>query len=172
MHTVEEIRAEYDRLDKRCGVDTRHIPIAISRRMVKRLGSFRYPRTDLGRPPQITISALLLEQDEPFWETVRHEYAHAVVYLRHPGESHGHDEVWKAVCREVGCRPRSTVIPGAEQAALRRARAKHTVRCEGCGRETCYLREGKVVHLIRTGQGKRLRCTVCGGNRFLLFTKE
>lgn len=169
MHTIEEIRKEYDRLDKRCGVDTSGITIVISKRMVKRLGSFRYPRTPQGRPPQIAISALLLEQDAPFWETVRHEYAHAVVYLRHPGEVHGHDDVWKAVCHEVGCRPRSTAPSGEDQAALRQARAKYLIRCEGCGWETYYLREGKIVHLLRTGQGTRLRCTRCGDNRFKLF---
>ena len=43
MHTLEEIRAEYDRLDRLCGVDTSAIEITISRRGVRRLGSFRYP---------------------------------------------------------------------------------------------------------------------------------
>lgn len=171
MHTVTEIRKEYDRLDRLCGVDTSGIAIVISRRMVKRLGSFRYPRSTDGLPPRIAISAFLLEQDEPFWETVRHEYAHAVMYLRYPGELHGHDEKWKAVCREVGCRPKSTVPTGAQQDALRRDRARYLVRCEGCGHETYYLREGKFVHLLRTGHGNRLRCTLCGQNRFILYKR-
>ena len=40
MHTIQEVRAEYDRLDRLCGVDTSGIEIAISRRSVKRLGSY------------------------------------------------------------------------------------------------------------------------------------
>lgn len=171
MHTVEEIRAEYDRLDRLCGVDTSAIPVVISRRMVKRLGCFRYPRTPGGKPPQISISALLLEEDEPFWNTVRHEYAHAVVWLRHPGESHGHDAVWKSVCREVGCTPKSTAPATEDQTARRREKARYMVRCEQCGRESFYLRKGKVVELLLKGQGRRIRCTACGGNRFKLYSR-
>lgn len=171
MHTVEEIRAEYDRLDALCGVDTSGIPIVISKRMVKRLGCFRYPRAAGGKPPQIAISALLLEADEPFWNTIRHEYAHAAVWLRHPGEDHGHDEVWKAVCREVGCTPKSIAPATEDQAARRREKARYMVHCEGCGRETFYLRKGKVVELLLKGQGRRIRCTACGGNRFHLYTR-
>ena len=43
MHTLEEIRAEYDRLDRLCGVDTSGVEIVLSSRGVRRLGSFRYP---------------------------------------------------------------------------------------------------------------------------------
>lgn len=168
MHTIEEIRAEYDRLDRLCGVDTSTIPVIFSRRMVKRLGCFRYPRTPEGKPPQITISALLLEEDEPFWNTVRHEYAHAVVWLRHPNENHGHDEIWKAVCREVGCTPKSTVPATENQTALQREKARYRVRCESCGLETLYLRKGKVVELLLKGQSRRIHCMACGGNRFSL----
>lgn len=171
MHTVDEIRAEYNRLDKICGVDSSAISIVISGRMVKRLGCFRYPRTPAGKPPQISISALLLEEDEPFWNTVRHEYAHAVVWLRHPGETHGHNAVWKSVCREVGCTPKSTAPATKEQTARRQEKARYMVRCEGCGRETFYLRKGKVVELLLKGRGPRIRCTACGGNRFKLYSR-
>lgn len=171
MHTVEEIRAEYDRLDKLCGVDTSAIPVILSKRMVNRLGCFRYPRTPEGKPPQITISALLLGDDEPFWNTVRHEYAHAVVWLRHPQETHGHDETWKAVCREIGCTPKSTVPATENQAILRREKARYMIRCKGCGRETFYLRKGKVAALLMEGQCRRIRCTACGGTRFELYSR-
>ena len=41
MHSLDEIRREYDRLDKLCGVDTSGVEIEISRRPGRRLGSFR-----------------------------------------------------------------------------------------------------------------------------------
>ena len=93
MHSLEEIRAEYDRLDRLCGVDTSAVEIALSRRGVRRLGSFRYPAKGKAGALRITINASLLDEEEAFWDTVRHEYAHALVYLRHPGERHGVREV-------------------------------------------------------------------------------
>lgn len=105
MHSLDEIRREYDRLDKLCGVDTSGVEIEISRRPGRRLGSFRYPLKEGEAPLRIIIDASLLEQDEQFWDTIRHEYAHAAVYLRHPGERHGHDRTWKELCRQLGCSP-------------------------------------------------------------------
>lgn len=46
MHSLEEVRAEYDRLDRLCGVDTSGIELKISKRAVKQLGSFRSPRRE------------------------------------------------------------------------------------------------------------------------------
>ncbi len=166
MHSLEEIRAEYDRLDALCGVDSRGIELRISRRMTQRLGSFRYPGGDRG--PQIAISALLLTEDEAFWDTVRHEYAHALLWLRHPRERHGHDEVWKAACREVGCAPKSRAPVSESQRACREERAKYILRCESCGQETSYLRAGKIVNLVQSGRSDRVRCRRCGGKCFSL----
>ena len=105
MHTLQEVRAEYDRLDRLVGIDTRGIELKISKRAVRQLGSFRSPKRGTG-PLRITLSYLILDDDAQFWDTVRHEYAHAAVYLLHPGENHGHDRVWRDMCRLVGCDPK------------------------------------------------------------------
>ena len=157
------IRAEYDRLDARCGVDSRGVELAISARAVKRLGSFR-PRP----VPRITISALLLDDEAAFLDTIRHEYAHALVWLRAPGERHGHDALWRAACREVGCAPRATAAPSETQREAERRRANYLVRCRTCGQETRYLRAGKIVRLLQRGRGRSIRCTRCGGRSFTL----
>ena len=94
MHTLQEVRAEYDRLDRLIGIDTRMIELKISKRAVRQLGSFRSPTRGRG-PLRITLSALILDDDEQFWDTVRHEYAHAAVYLLYPGQKHGHDQAWR-----------------------------------------------------------------------------
>ena len=60
MHTLEEIRTEYDRLDRLCGVDTSDVEIVLSRRGVRRLGSFRYPAKGRAGALRITINASLL----------------------------------------------------------------------------------------------------------------
>ena len=160
-HTLSDVRAEYDRLDALCGADTRGIALTVSKRAVKRLGCFRP-----GPAPQISISAFVLEDDALFLDTIRHEYAHALVWLRHPREKHGHDAVWKSACREIGCAPRTTVAAGEAQQDLREEKAKWRLRCRSCGQETLYLREGKIVRLVRSGRSRRVTCLKCGGHRF------
>ena len=172
MHSVQEIRAEYDRLDSLLGIDTSGVRIVLSDRSVKRLGSCRYPIPKSGEPMRITISSLLLDEDDQFWDTVRHEYAHAAAYLMHPGENHGHDAVWKEICRRIGCAPKSTAQATEELANSRRERAKYLVRCNECGGETYYLRAGKIVTLMERGFRRRIRCSRCGSNDLSLYVRE
>ena len=173
MHTLEEVRAEYDRLDRLVGIDTRGIELKISKRAVRQLGSFRVPvGRRSGEPLRITLSSLILEDDAQFWDTVRHEYAHAAVYLLHPGEKHGHDRVWKDMCRLVGCRPKRTATTAGPAAERREAQVRYIVRCDTCGAESRYYRKGKAVELLLRGRGRRLCCRSCGGNRFTLLVRE
>ena len=173
MHDLREVREEYDRLDRLLGIDTRDIELKISTRAVRQLGSFRAPAgRRSGERPRITLSALILEDDAQFWDTVRHEYAHAAVYLLHPGERHGHDKVWKDMCRLVGCRPKGTAPRTGAAAEKREEQVRYIVRCEGCGSESRYFRRGKIVEQLLRGRGRRLRCRRCGGNRFTLLVRE
>ena len=173
MHSLEEVRAEYARLDRLIGVDTSGIALRISKRAVRQLGSFRAPSGRGAKtPPCIMLSALILEDDAQFWDTVRHEYAHAAVWLLHPGEKHGHDRVWKEMCRRVGCAPRRLAAGEGKAAELRQARVRYIIRCEGCGAESRYLRRGKTVDRMLRGRGRGLRCRVCGGKRLTLLVRE
>ena len=172
MHSIEEIRTEYDRLDRQLGVDTSGVDIVLSNRSVKRLGSCRYPSADGTKPMRITISAAVLNDDAQFWDTVRHEYAHAAVYLLRPGERHAHDDVWRAVCRRIGCTPKSVAPPVEEAERLRRERAKYLVKCRSCGAETYYLRAGKIVKLMERGWRKRIHCSRCGSNDLALYERD
>ena len=136
---------------------------------MKQLGSFRCPRRGGKDGLCITLSHLILEDDEQFWDTVRHEYAHAAVYLLHPGERHGHDRVWKDMCRRIGCSPERLAPEKGQAAESRREGAKYIILCESCGRESRYMRRGKAVNLLLRGRGRALRCTGCGGSSFKLF---
>ena len=147
MHSLEEVRAEYDRLDRLCGIDTSGIELKISKRAVKQLGSFRSPRRGGKDGLRITLSYLILEDDEQFWDTVRHEYAHAAVYLLHPGERHGHDKVWKDMCAASGAvlsgsrrrRDRRRRAAARKQSTLSAAKAaaERAAICAGARRSTC-----------------------------------
>ncbi len=172
MHSLDEIRREYDRLDKFCGLDTSELEIEISNRPGRRLGSFRYPLKEGTAPLRIIISASLLEQDEQFWDTIRHEYAHAAVYLRHPGERHGHDRTWKELCRQLGCSPERLAPESRAQQERTEETAKYRVHCNGCGRDSYYFREGKVVKTLRRGGRGRVRCAFCGSDSFQLYVRK
>jgi len=167
MHSLDEVRAEYQRLDRLLGIDTSGIELKISQRALRQLGLFRSPE-----PLSITISKTVMEDDELFLDTIRHEYAHAAAYLLRPGEDHGHDEFWKSICRRIGCRPSSRSEPSYSIQLARRKQAKYTVVCLYCGQQSYYLRRGKAVNMLQRGNGSRLRCTRCGGNKFGLYTKN
>ena len=172
MHSLDKVRAEYRRLDALLGIDTSAIELIISKRALHRLGSFSVRRQQGSERLRITLSALVMEDEELFMDTIRHEYAHAAVHLLYPGQRHGHDALWKNICLRVGCRPQSRT-PLSEQAAeLRAQKIRYLVRCKNCGRESGYVRRGKVVETLMRGRGSALRCTACGKSSFELFVKQ
>ena len=163
MYTTDDIRREYRRLDALCEVDTSAIEIEISTRAVKRLGCFRCSSRP-GVPMRILISAAVLDDPAQFFDTIRHEYAHALVHLRDPAVRHGHDAVWKAACREVGCAP-SRLADGSTV----QKQARYVIRCAHCGHEFYYFRRCRAVTLVAQGKTAALRCPQCGANRFTLL---
>jgi predicted SprT family Zn-dependent metalloprotease len=56
-------------------------------------------------------------------DTILHEIAHALV-----GCGHGHDYVWKAKCREIGCRPERCYTPQEGT----RIEGRYQATCGGC----------------------------------------
>ena len=165
--TLEEIRAEYDRLDRQLGLDTREIALSFSGRMTSRFGVCVF----LGnRPTAIRLAAFLQGNDAALLETALHEYAHAAAALR-TGVRHGHDAVWKALCREIGCAPKRLAEPCPEQVQQKQARLRYTVRCCRCGAQTQYQKRGPVVRALQSGRAD-LRCRRCGGRKFLLTTEK
>lgn len=181
MYTAQDIRDECCRLDKLCGVNTQEIEIKLNNAKSK-LGSFSLQPAPskyaliraLSPAPHmvITISRQVMSDENLFYDTVRHEYAHALVYLRKPNERHAHDAVWKAACREVGCTPRATVKNKA-YSEQRRASAKYTVSCRGCGAESYYQKAGKTVSLLLTEPAtKKIICRRCGGRSFELHVNK
>ena len=120
--------------------------------------------------PEIRLADFLRQEDAVFWDTARHEYAHAAAALL-TGKRHGHDEVWRAVCRRIGC-PEDRLAPQCAAAEENRkriaaARGVYVVTCLGCGAESRYLRRGKVVQALEEKRGQ-IRCRRCGGKKFRL----
>ena len=180
-YSIDDIRREYDRLDKLLGIDTRNITLSVSSRCVRRYGVCRYDKDRI--PKEICITDFIMECEDSFWDVIRHEYAHALVRIRYPKEKHGHDRVFKAACIEVGCRPER--CSDDEEAAQyvkerRKTRAenrkssygrtesfyRYLVGCDYCGHEWKYKSKGKVVKIAFGDLDGKLTCPHCKCNDF------
>ena len=142
MWTLAQVQAEYRRLDRLLGIDTSRVAVSFSRRMTRQYGVCTFVKN---RPQEIRLADFLRREDQVFWDTARHEYAHAAAAIL-TGKRHGHDEAWKAVCRRIGCPP-ERLAPSCEAAAENRRRIEavrgvYVVTCLGCGAESRYLRRG------------------------------
>ena len=162
MWTLEEIREEYDRLDRYLGIDTRAIRLSFSKRMRQQYGVCCF-RGD--RPTEIRLADFLRTDENAMLDTARHEYAHAAAALL-TGQRHGHDALWRSLCVRIGCKPERLAERTAAQEAKNAARG-YLVRCETCGAESRYLRRGTVVQSIEQGR-QDCRCRRCGGRTFTL----
>ena len=167
-YNAGDIRKEYIRLDKITGVDTSKVDIRISTRMSRKLGQFSVSGGLFSKKLEIVISSKIMDDEELFWDTVRHEYAHAAVYLQHPLERHVHDAVWKAMCRKVGCRPKATVKLGEEYRTKERP-YKYEVVCKKCGSKGKYKTMSKAVKVALGASFGTLVCRRCGGRRFDVY---
>ena len=105
MWTLSQVQAEYRRLDRLLGIDTGRVAVSFSKRMTRQYGVCTFVKN---KPQEIRLADFLRQEDQVFWDTARHEYAHAAVALL-TGKRHGHDEAWKAVCRKIGCPPERRV---------------------------------------------------------------
>lgn len=170
MHTTDEIRAEFSRLDKLLSIDTSNVEIVFSKRTVKRHGSCQCKRLSNGTyaPVKIMIAEFLRNGDDRhFWDTVRHEYAHAAAAIL-TGKNCGHNNVWKAVCKKIGCSGR--VYAESTAASRKRAQdaAKYAITCLGCGEVSLYMRKTELIKRLEAGQTPGVMCTVCKGRKFSL----
>lgn len=71
-------------------------------RAVRRYGQCRYRKKEIG----VTKKLALINTIEESKDVVLHEIAHALA-----GGGHGHDHVWKRMCRKVGARPERCYKP-------------------------------------------------------------
>jgi hypothetical protein len=119
------LRALFDRLNReRFEGALPDIPLRISRRMTRSLGTIRYAGNGSGPGAavvEIAISADLLRSGNrvALEEVMLHEMVHAEAWLRHGHRGHG--PLWRRIAERVGCIPRALCRMPVERNRRRRS---------------------------------------------------
>lgn len=175
MFTVTDILTEYKRLDAIYKKDIAiTVKVSTTGRCVKRMGVYKFKRKGASiYNEQIVISDFMLEATpEEFYDTIRHEYAHAVA-TRQAGQNVGHGEIWKCWAEKVGAKPEqyATEICEAQQArieARHETQKEYQVICDCCNHTWKYHRKGKIVKRVESGKYS-IECPYCHGTQLSMI---
>jgi SprT-like family. len=176
MKSLVYVRAEYDRLDKLCRVNTKNIRLSTYSKQHKTVAACWF-HTNNFIPYSITFNNryLCVMPEVDYVDIIRHEYAHAVSLIR-THQDCGHNSIWKDICLEVGCRPSpySYNLNKLEQlvGTNRPDEQDCAVECLKCGNITYHRDDSRIVSVLRLGRSSwNYRCDQCGGF-FFRFPKE
>ena len=133
MWTLEEIREEYDRLDRYLGIDTRLIRLSFSKKMRRQHGVCCF-RGD--RPTEIRLADFLRADDDAMLDTARHEYAHAAAETTAAQEAKNVGCGYLVRCKTCGAESRY-LRRGAVVRSI--AQGRQDCRCRRCGGRTFTL---------------------------------
>lgn len=162
MFTIERIRTELNKLSMADGLGKIIVPIEINGRLTRAMGRVKFRRdgyADYGYSPiKIEFARRLVENasDDDVIQVIKHEYAHYYILMM-TGINHGHDEVFKCKCAEIGC---THDKPANYVENFDKAESKYEVWCDDCqeiiGR---YARKCKTINEIQF-----CSCGKCHGN--------
>lgn len=167
MRTITDIRNEYKRLDSEFGYNiANQYKLKVSKRLTKTRG---YCKIDfMRRAKEIQIADFVMtEPDETFYNTIRHEYAHAMAYEKY-GAGVGHDARWKALAKMVGCNGEQYAKATKEQIDKMATRVNYIVECKHCGRQFKYMRMNNTIRMAYLGD---CRCP-CGCDEFEIYRTD
>lgn len=77
-------------------------------------------------------------------EVIQHECAHYLV-TEETHERHGHDAVFKAMCKRIGCTNDGSIYKNLKTNTPSEKLYKYFVICDKCGGTLMYHRAGKIV---------------------------
>ena len=128
-------------------LDYANIEVSINKRLTKTLGRCIYHQSgSYIYPVKLEFSAQFLETatEKCIIDVIYHEVAHALVTLE-TGEKHGHDAVFKAMCRKIGTN-NDGVSTKVERTVSMKQIYKYFVICNQCKQTVGeYHKAGKVV---------------------------
>ena len=158
-YSLERIKKELNRLSAMVG-DEFDIPVSINGRLTKTLGRvFEESMNDVWFPIKMEFSRQFLETsaDECIESVIAHEWSHYYTTKR-TGESHGHDNTFKATCAMVGC-TNDGMKTKVERTVGEKELFKYVVYCP-----TCEESIGQFTRMCNTLKNiKHCTCKRCGG---------
>lgn len=157
MMTEKDLTARCTEICKSAGYDFT-IPVKINKRLTRTLGRVLFiSNSGYTIPQSMEFSYKMLETGDTATidDVIKHECAHYLVHVE-THENHGHDRVFKEMCKRIDCTFDTTQT---KVAAYTPDTYKYTVTCSCCGKVVgCYHRAGKVVKYP-----ERYTCK-CGGS--------
>lgn len=168
--TVDMIRNEILKLDSISGLNLSSVPIRISTRMTNCLGLCKAQRRNgKYRVIEFVFSDKLLcyAKIEHIIDTIKHEYAHGYVFMKHQ-KNDGHGPLWKSAAVKFGCPP-TRCADIAEVRAVLPDKKKYKLGCPNCDWTCGYSRVSKAVsELMSNSKSERVWCPRCGGKPLTL----
>ena len=158
-YTLERVQKEFNIICNKAGVEV-DTPIKLNGRLTKCLGRVKY--CCLGgecAPILVEFSKQLLKTatDNSILGIIKHEAAHFIV-LKRTCKNHGHDAVFKAVCKEIGT---TNDKPGVRTEKIVDSSSvfKYEIFCPTCNKKLKggFHRKGNIVKKIDI-----CRCAKCG----------
>ncbi len=103
--SLEDVKKVLEEAGKVMGLSPALIPVKISTRMEKTMGSFLYrEREGVISPYEFRFSAILLSgkfEDQVVKDVILHEYAHFYANVQDQ-RNHNHDDYFKSICTGLG----------------------------------------------------------------------
>ena len=171
LFTENDIRHEMQRLDVQAGIDTSKIPIRISTRMTSTWGKCVY-NLSKGKVKEFVFGDRLLRYAtyEHLVEVVRHEYAHAFVFIKY-GKRDAHGSRWRYWAQKFGCSGSRCNSFSEVLEAQADLVSRYKVTCASCGAVYRYQRRTNIVKALENDPYcTNYRCGKCKGDHFFLHS--
>lgn len=150
-YSLSKIQEEVKAACNKAGVELT-VPVTLNGRLTKTLGRVKYVKNNITgytKATAIEFSKQLVESaaDGSIKDVILHECAHYVVTTR-THEAHGHDNIFKSVCAELGT-TNDGISTDVKWAVPDSHLYKYQIYCPTCDSIVAnYNRKGKIINNI------------------------
>lgn len=125
MNIIQAKRILREELDKH---GLYHVEARMNGRLTSAFGRYMYSRLYNHKSIELSTKLVEINDEDRVRLTILHEIAHALT------EGHGHDEVWKAKCLEIGGDGKRCYSSSDTNTIERKRSSKlYTLECQECG---------------------------------------
>lgn len=180
MYTLTRVIEEFTDICNKAKVEV-NVPIELNNRLSTTLGRVRFRRFGdynyIAVTVQFSTKFITNATDEEIWNVIAHEAAHYIILERY-NENHNHDQLFKEVCKEIGCsndKARYQLSKETEDRLYKKdqsntkvksnVNAKYVIYCPHCGVVGVRQRMCKALKEL-----EHYRCSKCDSNE--LYYKQ